>query len=260
MTLSFSHVAWAPLRAVWQPRRMFREAVAASPVPWWYPPVIIGYCTVGDVFVHVYCVYGRWVFQLFPQDWVVGTVGYILYNVNAWLLTLAVLAVVHLAVRGPLRHSAPLALVSFYFIGGVAWIVWLVDLLHWVLRVPPLVIRLPDWLGLSSPVLGLGGRFSHLVAFPWAGVALWIICRDVIGLRRRRQQAAAFLGVVLLPLAGRLAVEQLPNLSARLLWYRLGWPVPLGWVVLLTHLSVTVVVSGLLWRLFAGSGSGAAGR
>jgi hypothetical protein len=245
--LSYWSLALFPLVAVFRPGRILKELPRYRAVRWHYAFFLISYMTVVDVLLHIPMVYRRWVFELYPHDWIPGAAGYVLFNLNAWLLGFLLLLMLRRWGRGPAAPAVSLALASYYLFGGLTWVIWIADSFHWLFRWPLLEIRLPAAWGLDAPIVYLYGRIAHLLVFPWAGRALWLVCRHVLGWTAPRQQAIAILCAVLLPLAGRLVIEQLPNLSGRLLWGVLGWGLSQGWIVLITHAGMTVAVTAALW-------------
>jgi len=233
--LSFATLIRRTLWTIVVPRRIFRQISDQETVHWVH--VLVTVILVGwlDVLVHFYLLFGAWIFQVIPADWVVLTIGWVLMMGNGWLLCVLLLVLLNHVMRGTVKTPGPIYLASFYFLLAFWVISTSVDVLHLLFDIPAPTLQVPwlPWLG--GPIVGLWFHWAWFVQFPWFIVAFWLLLRHVLRISGPGRSLVACLLAVVVPLAGRLVIEPLPNLTVYIVSHWVGWQPPQGWSVRGSH-------------------------
>lgn len=232
-TVPFAALIQRALWTVVAPQRVFRRLSDAEDAPVFQMGVIVAVLGFSESMFRSYFFFRGWIFQLFPSDWLLFSLGCTCFGFNAWLLGVVTLRILNRWSAIGARHPAVYWLASFYVFVAF-WVVSVAgDLVHLILQWPPHEVHL-GWRWLSGPLVALWTHAALWVELPWLIGVSWVMYRQVLGWRAPARAITAAALAVGLPLAGRFLLEPLPNLLALLLtsW---GWAPTRGWVVVGSH-------------------------
>lgn len=245
--LSFGTTVRRTLLSIVAPHQVFDGRLDEEGTLRW-PLALLWLAGVGllDVFFHTYLITSRWIFDIFPADWPLWTLGFVCLFVNEWLLGFGFFLLLHRLARRPLRTAAPFLAASWYLVVGLWVIAMLIDTGHLVFHIPVLRIPVPALSWLDSPMFPYTLRLSHVFIFPWVSLSLWMVFRRILRAMDARQTLIVWLSAVTLPLIGRVFIEPLPNLTMNVLRHLIGRHPSVGWSVFLTQAAVMLISTAVV--------------